>query len=355
MKMVAATDNIIGRSKQALERCLREVPFCRTEFSRIVSRSADIGIDLFGRFILPKGRVPFAVVAKSIGQPRFVREAVYSLTRYAASEPGAYPIFAAPFIADDAAKILEEEGIGYVDLSGNCRLCFDEVYVRCSGNENRFIRRRDLRSLYSPKSERLLRVLLGEPVRSWKVQELADEARVSLGQVSNVIRKLQDREWAARDESGMRLSKPDRLLSDWKANYDFARSERRDFFTLAGVDEFERRLATRMARAGGDYGLAAFSAAARFAPAVRYQRVYAYISGEIEQVADELGLKPVESGANVTLIEPYDDGVFIGAVEKDGVRVTSAIQSYLDLSQLRGRGEEAAQMLLREAIEPAWR
>lgn len=359
MMKITSQIELLGRAKQALEACLADVSFCRVEFDAAEASAAEGGIDLSGRFLLRNRQIPFAIEAKSIGQPRFVREAVYRLSRYRSLRPDTYPIFTAPFVANDATKILEAEGMGYVDLSGNCRLCFDDVYVRCTGNQNKFIRRRDLRSLFSAKSERVLRVLLGDPARSWKVQDLATEARVSLGQVSNVKRNLEDREWASRVESGIRLSKPDRVLFEWKSSYDSSRNERRDFFTLRRLDEFEAGLAELMklrpARAKQQYALTAFSAAARYAPAVRYQRVYAYVSEDISQLAQELELKPVESGANVTLIAPYDEGVFIGSTDKQGVQVASPIQSYLDLSQLRGRGEEAAEALLREAIEPTWR
>ena len=52
------------------------------------------------------------------------------------------------------------------------------------------------------------------------------------------------------------------------------------------------------------------SAAARTAPAVRYQRVFAYVACPAEDMASALELKEVSSGANVTLLSPYDAGVF---------------------------------------------
>jgi hypothetical protein len=346
-------DELLARAREALAECLSDVPFCDVSFDS-PGRFRERGIDLSGRFILRERQVPFAIEAKSLGQPRFAREGAYSLRRYQSVNPGAYGIFVAPFVTQEAGKILTAEGMGYLDLSGNCRLCFDEVYVRCTGRENRFARRRELRSVFSPKAERILRVLLTDPNRSWKVQDLATEAQVSLGQVSNVKRNLENREWVSRGDAGIRLSKPDDVLSEWKDNYDLARSERRDYFTLDRVNQFEMRLAEALSRMKSRYALTAFSAAARFAPVVRYQRVYTYVTGPLERVAEELALKPVESGANVTLIEPYDAGVYIGATIKDGVSVVSPVQSYLDLSQLRGRGEEAAQALLREAIRPTW-
>ena len=56
----------------------------------------------------------------------------------------------------------------------------------------------------------------------------------------------------------------------------------------------------------------------------------------------------------MTLLEPYDAGVFYGSKEIDGIIVASPIQVYLDLRGLRGRGEEAADKLLNEVIRPQW-
>ena len=44
----------------------------------------------------------------------------------------------------------------------------------------------------------MLRTLLAEPERGWKIKELAEAASVSLGQASNVKRLLEDREWLRR-------------------------------------------------------------------------------------------------------------------------------------------------------------
>ena len=102
------------------------------------------------------------------------------------------------------------------------------------------------------------------------------------------------------------------------------------------------------------YAFTGFSAAARLAPTVRYQRVMAYVDGDLTPVVTALSLKEVPSGANVTLLSPYDDGVFYGAAEVDGLRIASPVQVYLDLVGYRGRGEEAATFLLEQVIERTW-
>jgi hypothetical protein len=101
--------------------------------------------------------------------------------------------------------------------------------------------------------------------------------------------------------------------------------------------------------------LAGFSAAARLAPFVRYQRGSLYLEeAALARVASTLELKEVATGANLALWVPYDDGVWYGALERNRETMTSPVQTYLDLLSLHSRGEEAAAFLLDREIKPQW-
>ncbi len=81
----------------------------------------------------------------------------------------------------------------------------------------------------------------------------------------------------------------------------------------------------------------------------------AFVEAMSEDALECLKLKPVDSGANVTILSPYDEGVFYGAATVDDLQVVHPIQLYLDLRNFKGRGEEAAETILEEVIEPSWR
>jgi hypothetical protein len=80
----------------------------------------------------------------------------------------------------------------------------------------------------------------------------------------------------------------------------------------------------------------------------------AYVDAEEDHLLKLFEFKEVGSGANVTLLMPYDAGVFYGVTAKDESRVVSPVQLYLDLIGFKGRGEEAANALLEEVIKPLW-
>jgi hypothetical protein len=343
----------VGKTERLLVACLEEIPFLHVE--QIDAQPQGEGHpDVIVRVKSPTGEQILVAEAKTSGQPRLARAAINQILRYREAIPGAYAVFIAPYISSQAAEICVREGIGYLDLAGNCLLSFDQVYIRKEGRPNPFAQKRDLRSLYSPKAERVLRVLLVNPGRHWKLEALAHEADVSLGQAYNVKKLLADREWIRAGPEGLRLSDPEKLLGEWAANYKCRRNQVRDFYVMKSVAEIEADVASISDRKEIRYAFTGFSGAAIVAPFVRYQRATVYLQGGIENLVHLMHAKEVSSGANLSLIEPYDEGVFYGARDVEGARVVSSVQLYLDLQGVRGRGEEAAGALLEQVIRPQW-
>src|SRR3972149_7199486 len=200
-------------AEKALKRCLERVPFLSIRRVQKDSRLGSELPDITLKLKRPDGDQMVLVEVKTGGQPRVVREPVTQLLQSLSKVPEAYGILVAPYISPKSAAICVENGIGYVDLAGNCRLSFRQVYVEREGTPNPAPQRRDLRSLYSPRTTRVLRVLLLDPKKIWKLQPLAREAGGSLGQVLNVQKLLADREWIRSGEEGLRLFEAGSLLS----------------------------------------------------------------------------------------------------------------------------------------------
>ncbi|MCC6367374.1 MAG: hypothetical protein IT165_27955 [Bryobacterales bacterium] len=336
---------------------LRKVPFL--ESARLQHESPPGGSCAYFTLAVRSRSINRRLVCevKSSGQPRIAREACLTLRDHVRSNARDYPVFIAPYIGPAAAAVCDQYQVGYFDLAGNCRLVFDQVFIQRDGFPNPSVEKRDLRSLYSPKAERILRVLVTVAKRSWRMQDLADEAGVSLGQVANVKKLLSDREWIEADAGGIRLRSSAVLpiLKEWAGNYRMERSAARDYYSLKPIPQMETEMAEASRQLPARCALTGLSGAVRLAPAVRYQRITAYFLGDLPAFADLLELSPVSSGANITLLEPYDEGVFYGSREVERVPVASPIQLYLDLVQIKGRGEEAASAIVEEVITPAWR
>ena len=303
------------------------------------------------------------IEVKSLGHPRQARDAINQLQTISSQEIRSYPIFIAPYISPATAELCRESGIGYADFAGNCRLTFNGIHIFREGCSNPYISKRKLKSLYQPAASRVLRVLLINSKKAWKVVDLQRESNVSIGTVSNVRNALLDNEWIEEGVDGIQLRDPGSLLNDWSNNYSYRKNTIHDFYSLNNITEIENWIASSFSATmdngskknrAAEYAFTAFSAAARWAPSVRMNRVFAYISKDIEIFAEKLNLKHVSSGANVILLKPYDDGVYYGSEMINGVRVVSPIQTYLDLMSFKGRGEEAAQHLLKNVIQQQW-
>lgn len=342
---------------EVLQSCLEEVPFlsvCSVRRESEDGEEASWRPDVVARLEGPDGPVKVLIAAKGNGQPRFARSAAQQLRKSIEDREGSYGLFIAPYISERSARLLKEEEVGFVDLAGNCRICFDNVYLRREGRDNPFAQKRELKSLFARKASRVLRPLLKAPGRFWTTTELSEEVGVSLGHVSNVRKVLLNEEWAEEGKKGIRLTDPEPLLKEWAQNYQ--KQERHLFYSFDPPADIEKKVGAYGADQDLRYALTAFSGAERFAPHVRYQKASIYVeSQQISEVAEACSLKKVESGETVELIEPYDEGVFYGQTQEEGLHVVSPIQLYLDLRTRPGRGEEAAETLLREKLRPSWK
>lgn len=346
--------NIVEKVENSLRACLQRVPFLEIESMEREIKVGDADIDIATTVRIVKQRQRLVVEVKNNGQPRVARTAVYQLARVRESEPDIYGVFAAPYISPQTAEICLKEKIGYLDLAGNCRLTFGQVYIEQEGKPNPFAQKRDLRSLYSPKAARVLRVLLTDPKKPWRLQALAEEAKVSLGQIANVKSLLEDREWLKSSDAGLLLNDPESLLAEWSENFNSRKNIPGNYYTLKSIAEIEADLAKACEGERIAYALTGFSGAARYAPSVRYQRAMVYVSRDVGKIVEILALKEVTSGANLTLFTPYDEGVLYGTRLIDGICIASPVQVYLDLIGVKGRGEEAARAILDEVIRRSW-
>lgn len=348
-------DRINERAEDALLKCLGQVPFATVEPIPELDPISDKRPDLQYMLRAPDYDQLLVIEIKSTGQPKPVRDGVNQVLRYKELYPDSYGVIVAPYISTRSASICLKEEVGYLDFAGNCFLSFQQVYIRMEGQPNPYGQERSLRSLYAPKASRILRVLLANPIEKiWKVKELCKESNVSIGLVSNVKKLLDEREWIEDYDVGFSLSDPGALLREWSDNYSYRNNRVRDFYSLKKISEIESQIAEACSESDIEYALTGFSGAARMAPAVRYQRVMSYVGEGIDRLSRRLELKEVGSGANISLLDPYDEGVLYGCEEVDGILVASPIQVYLDLKGFRGRGEEAAEALLEQVIIPKW-
>ncbi|WP_285538021.1 type IV toxin-antitoxin system AbiEi family antitoxin [Brucella sp. NBRC 12950] len=341
------------RAADAMGALLQRVPAIRIE--KIERTSVRSGVDILAVLTLDGNRRLLACEVKPVGQPRHVRAALLQLRKAAEEfDPPAMPVFIAPYLSSEAQALCREYDVGYLDLVGNALLSFDTVFIERLVDEKPPAVQRNLKSIFKPKSAQVLRVLLRQPDRAWRVAELATVAEVSLGHISNVRSELVDREWAEITGDGLRLSQPDKLLNTWRDAYEAPVGERMAFYTTLHGSSFDT--AARGVLSANNSApramLASFSAAHWLAPYGRVPAQYLYADAAgLEKLSHALKLSPATLGSNVVITVLREHGLFNDAVEPaPDVVCTSAVQTYLDLSIAGERGGEAAEHLRKEVI-----
>lgn len=264
-------------------------------------------------------------------------------------------ILMSDYLSPTSRLICSRHGIGYLDFEGNVRLALNEVFVEREVSTKPVAERKKLKSLFKPKSTRVLKKMLANPARRWRITELAAEANVSVGHISNIRRSLLDREFSHATKEGFFLCDPDRLLDTWQAEYTLPAGKRLDYYTTLHGKMLTEILQKEMKNVQGrpDIALASFSAADRLAPYTRYSNTMLYADKQgLMRLEESLNLRNSPSGANVKVVllekrDVLDDCITL----EGGVICTSPIQTFLDLASHGERGSEAADFLRTKLIK----
>ena len=289
---------------------------------------------------------------KSLGEPRYLAQAITVLTLGAARRPPQrYPVVAAPYIAPEGQRLCREAGVGYLDLIGNAFLGLDGVLIDRRTESRPPRARARLRRLVAPRSSRVLRVLLEQPKAAWTLTRLAEEATVSLRTAHLVVNALEEKAFVSKARGGIRLTQPGALLDLWAGQYDLAQHPRRSFYTFArNAREVARAIATAAVAQDSRLALTLHSGAALVAPFVRSPDVHAYVVGDLDRLIRKLDLRPADTGGSVHLLVPADEGVLYRTQSVDGIPVVCNTQLYLDLVNYPARGREQADELRRRKL-----
>lgn len=305
-----------------------------------------------------RGRpVTLAVEVKSVGEPRYIRQAINELRAFKQENRGVYSLLVVPYMSPNARDLAKAEGISFLDLVGNVWLDLKEAYVERVVQRQERTPTKPIRRPFSPISSRVVRVLLESPKQSWTLSGLANEATVSLPLASRVVRRLAEDRWVTLKRSGRRaeinVASPGELIDAWASEYSFLRdnSISRLYSFESNPENLMRRIAAVAEQNRKKYAFTLTAGAALVAPAARISDVALYISGDVEDWRKLLDLRPAETGANVLIADPFDAGVFY-RIQKPGdqLAVVGNVQLYLDLSSWKGRGEEQAAVLRRQKL-----
>lgn len=317
----------------------------------------DRAIDFVVQFDVAGQRRVLLCEVKMNGSPKTARQAIHQLISYQSRHSGYdHPhealVFVAPYVSPQVRAVCQDFEVNYCDFLGNCRIVMSGLYIDRQVAQTPVAEKRDLRSLFKPKSARVLRYLLKTAPEPRRLTEIAEATGVSIGQVHKLKTALTERDWIEETPDGVVIRSPDLLVDAWRAENKSPPGLRMGYYTALHGRALDDAVEAALVRTRGGAVLSGGTAATWLAPWLTPGAVELYAdSPSTSELVDMLGLEPALKGPSVWITTLEDSGPLMDAVEvRPGVRVTSPLQTYLDLSCGGERGREAADHLRRELL-----
>lgn len=300
----------------------------------------------------PDGATGIVLVeAKRVVEPRDVPSVLRRLESHRDGSDAAL-LVTAPYLSPRVRDLLEEAGAGWFDSTGNLRLQIERPSVfidRTGASRSPFTDADDrrLKSLKGPGAARVVRALL-DVKTPLGVRELADLAEVGAATSSRVLELLVREDLVERDADGRvvdvrKLS----LARRWCADYGLSSSNQAvPMLAARGIDQ----VLTGLRRYEGTYAVTAEAATRPYLPrgqaAVAPLALLTIYVPDAAAAAASLQMRPVDRGANVVLIEPFDAVVYRSSKVKDRLTYAAASQVVVDLLTGPGRAPEEGESLI---------
>jgi hypothetical protein len=256
-------------------------------------------------------------------------------------------IITARYISMPAQQQLKKLGVSFADATGNIFVAAPKMGLLIS---NRGMDMDPWRKAGRPKAsltgistELVIRALIDirEP---YLTAELARESGTSRGSAYWVLDKLEEGSFITRDKKrSIEKVAWQELLRTWSTESDFFKtSTTTSYIAPRGLEQLLLDLKTidkDLYAATGTISAAAYKSSTDLYTAMLY-------STNPEALANKLGIRQTDRGANVILAYPNSTGPFQRTTEFEGVRIVSAPQTYRDLMSGPGRNPEEAKNLL---------
>jgi hypothetical protein len=259
-------------------------------------------------------------------------------------------ILVSPHISDALAADLRREAIAHADLNGRFYLVDDERLIDVRPSKTKYRSARVGADLFSPKASRIVHRFLTNRDVEFTQDKLTAQTQVSRALVSQVLKQLVSERLVKQLNQGNRkvaaryqLINFDRLLDLWVSEDKWLKRVKIYQFSVLGNDPDVSARKLQGCIGAENLAFTQWIAAWQRRPYTTPVTVSAYLKNP-ELLSAAPG-RPVQSGGNVWLIVPKDEGVWQNSQEAKGLPLVSDIQIYLDLLQVGLRGPDAADEL----------
>lgn len=281
------------------------------------------------------------------------------LDRQGDSSSRTRPMLVARYLSSQQQRVLQERGVAYADATGNLHLTSEDPLILLS---DRGASADPWRGPGRPKTSlkglpaaKLVRAL-ADFVPPYSVADLAGLAATSLGSAYRLVDYLADEGVLTRAHRGpiTGVDWPE-LLRRWSQDARYLdTTTTRGFLEPRGLDSLVEKLGNQTPPKR--YAASSSLAAQAYAPYAEARLGLIYTDDPVT-LASGLGLRPVETGANVLLATPRSPVVFERTSTWRDITIVAPSQAAADLLGGPGRNPAEGDYLLdwMKENEDAWR
>ncbi len=314
---------------------------------------SDSGVDAVFRL----GDTRFVVEVKSSARSDSVARAIAHVRNAASAVSNGVPLLVVPSMGETGAAICEQEGISWIDLNGNASISTDRFHIYVRGRRDRSpeIAREAGVNPFSKSASRVVHALLTNPRKNWRRSELESATELDKGYISKIVAALAEqgyiKEYSERRVRIVNVRQPLVLLDAWRESYKPSRPQSWGLVAAHSGSEALHRVVKALARTDVDYAVSGLGAASHYAHFGSFRRVDVYVRGvPPDAVASELSLGTNERGRNIAFHGGFENAA-IGLNRENAMCYASPILTYLDVSHLPERSEEASAEMRRYLVE----
>jgi len=258
----------------------------------------------------------------------------------------------------EARRILEDHGVGVIDGLGNAHLELPGLLLHLEGKGRvGAAQTGDRRTRLAGKAGVAAQALLLDPERDWRVDDLAQAAKASVGLAHRVLARLEKEAVVVSEGAGpqrrRRLVNPTALLDLWAEEHRDRLTQHTGYLLAQTDEQLARLVGTRLAQAEVDYALTGAAGARLLAPFVTAVPVItAWVPATLDprELWEVTQARPATDGHNVVFRQADNDAGLAFRRQYGELWVVNLFRLYVDLLDDPRRGREQADNLRREVI-----
>lgn len=248
-------------------------------------------------------------------------------------------------------KAAREAGLSYLDLSGRGHVVAPGLVYVASPHVDWAKLNPSRSAPFAPKASRVVRILLSDPARQWRLSEIAELAELNPGNVHRALAALVDRGVVERDEDSYVLVDPGSLLEAWADQHQSPR----DRIWLRHDGDVRRLVREVVELLDGNAVVSGEFAAEELAPYLPAESAIVHALAPdalsaLERLESAVPRLSRGVGPGDVVVDAADAGYGAFREVKKKLPLAAPVQVYVDLADDRGRGREAAEHLRREVI-----